>query len=1013
MGEKIIIGPINKGLRLDRTAFVIDNDSFPTLINAYQWRGRVKRKRGTAKLGRLTRFFNSTSISYSSTASISLVAGAVNLLTGFGLQVNGNIEPGSVTIMDTTAGNTYTDLNEDGTLQGSPMGTGTINYATGAITITGGASDSITAMFLYYPNLPVLGIEDLILLPTQFPGTLAFDDVYSYNVTTAFPYPIYDVSFYKNPPTGTYTDGTTAYVQKANATPTTWNGRDYQQFWTANYQGALWATNGIQVPFSITNIGMQYKVITVIVVNSPTNVTLTITAHGLVVGDFLFINEVPTSTTGINFLTGYVSAVPSANTVVVVFPKATIAGGSAGAFVGIAQYLTNRSNTTIDCLRFYDGDPTDGNVTDPTLVPGHGWVNFAPPLSQSIFSIADLPEAQYYLVGARMIIPFKDRILFLGPVIENSGGGVFYLQDTIIYSQNGTPYYTASYTNTPTATIDSPTSASNVFYQLLVPVNQTATSPAYFEDSTGFGGFESVGVSQPITTCSSNEDVLIIGLSTIQVRLVYSGNDLLPFNFYIINSELGSASTFSIINMDQGVLTRGTRGYTITSQTQSQRIDLEIPDQVFEINLTSNGNERFCATRDFINEWVYFTYPSNDSRSFDRYPNQTLLYNYRDNSWALFNESYTTYGSFRRQTGFIWNTVGLVYPTWDDWNDPWDDGNSTLLQQEVLAGNQQGFIVFRDEGTGETPSLYITSFSGVSNIVTSPDHNLTNGDYIIINGAIGTVDTFVNGEIFSVFNVTQNTFQLNPDPVIGSATYIGGGLITKMYVPMIQTKQFPVAWEMARKTRLGPQQYLLTSTDNAQITLLIFLSQNSASAYNNGPIVPSPGSTNNSLVYSTVLYTCPESTNLGLTPFNINLQTPTAAQQAQIWHRKNTSLIGDTIQIGFTISDAQMRDLMPSGVFYPITDVSQANPAVLTTVAAFEIGQLILINGVVGMTQLNGNYYQVLDSDATTVTIDVDSTGFTTYVSGGTAVVVSGINGFAEIELHSIVLDVQPSQLLV
>ncbi len=57
-----------------------------------------------------------------------------------------------------------------------------------------------------------------------------------------------------------------------------------------------------------------------------------------------------------------------------------------------------------------------------------------------------------------------------------------------------------------------------------------------------------------------------------------------------------------------------------------------------------------------------------------------------------------------------------------------------------------------------------------------------------------------------------------------------------------------------------------------------------------------------------MLFTCPESTNLGLTTANINLQMPTAIQQQQIWHRMNTSLIGDTVQIGFTLSDEQMRD---------------------------------------------------------------------------------------------------------
>ena len=86
------------------------------------------------------------------------------------------------------------------------------------------------------------------------------------------------------------------------------------------------------------------------------------------------------------------------------------------------------------------------------------------------------------------------------------------------------------------------------------------------------------------------------------------------------------------------------------------------------------------------------------------------------------------------------------------------------------------------------------------------------------------------------------------------------------------------------------------------------MSQNGAAPYNNGPIVPDPDSTNDSLVYSSVLYTCPESTNLGLTRANINLNMVTAAQQSQTWHRMNTSLLGDTVQIGFTLNEAQMRD---------------------------------------------------------------------------------------------------------
>src|ERR1700722_20689920 len=70
MGEKLIVGPINKGLKTDREPFVIDNDSFPTLINAYQWRGRIKRKRGTETLTRLQRMIGMTDGSGNITVTI-------------------------------------------------------------------------------------------------------------------------------------------------------------------------------------------------------------------------------------------------------------------------------------------------------------------------------------------------------------------------------------------------------------------------------------------------------------------------------------------------------------------------------------------------------------------------------------------------------------------------------------------------------------------------------------------------------------------------------------------------------------------------------------------------------------------------------------------------------------------------------------------------------------------------------------------------------------------------------
>jgi hypothetical protein len=907
MSQNLVVGPINKGQQTDRLPFNIDKDSFPILLNAYQWRGRVKRKRGTSKLNRLLRSINTSTIQTDGAGHFD-----GNLLTG--LETNATLANTQITIGADifTLSNTST-----GALTGSTGGSGTINFSTGALTITG-APALTNIQFNYYPSLPVMGLEDLNLISTQFSSNLAFDTKYSYNISPLFPYLIYDVSFYKNLPTGSYP----AYVQKnptSSATPLTWNGANYQQFWSTNYEGAFWVTNGIKITngfADLTSIGMQFANAASItyVANTATTLTVNILNGPLVVGDFVYANEW-TANKGLNNQTGYVTTAtpntpgPGSEQVIITFPNATIGAGPLTP--GILQYLTNRSDVTKDNIRWYDGDPTTG-VLPQVLQPGLGWVNFMPPLSNLNYSIADTPQAIYYLVGCKLLLPYKDRLLCFGPVIQTSTGGPIYLQDTVIYSQNGTPYYTNSYTNNPLAAVDNPTGP---FYtnliSLLVPINQTATPSSWFEDSTGFGGFRSAGIAQPINLASLNQDVMMIEFDRSVSRLVYSGDDISPFDFYETNAEYGCGSTFSGINMDAHILSRGKRGFIAASQSSVTRFDLDIPDSAFEINLRNNGSERVTAVRDFINEWIYFTYCSGQSAL--TYPNQTLFYNYRDESWGIFNETYTTYGLFRPQTGFTWAT--LPVESWNTWNDPWNSGSDNLFQTQVIAGNQQGFVVIReDELTSEAPSLYIDNIAG--NVIICRSHNLKTGDYIVIKEMTGTAGLIFNGKVFQVTFLTNDSLII--DTSSAGSTYFGLGTITRVYNPFIQTKQFNEGWSLARKTRIGPQQYLLTKTNNSQITLQIYLSQDSANVWNAGTIVPDQNALNSGLIYSQVLYTCPESTNLGLTPANTNLQmlvgpgsaanTPASSKSYQIFHRVNTSLIGDSIQFGFTMSDAQLLD---------------------------------------------------------------------------------------------------------
>jgi hypothetical protein len=810
-----------------------------------------------------------------------------------------SIAPGTINLTNTATADLYTDPNEDGTLfKNGVLDPGSnINYATGIITFSGAGITTFIGTYDYYPEEPVMGLRDFVpSLPTytsvsnsQFPLLLAFDVQYSYqinqnsNVTN-----FYSTSYYKNSPLP---------LGNLENNPVIWSGQDFEQFWTINYSGALWATNN--------NPGFNFVKGSVIGTLTGTTILFNFTSAGLnytslVVGDVLWFNEWPAAPAStINQVTGVVSinsGAAAGNYTVTFSTSVTVTG------VGITQLLTNYIEGQ-DGIRWYDGDPTSTTGL-PTVPPQpFGWVNFSPPLTATSVSIDSTTPALYYLVGALAILPFKDRLLFFSPFIQTSSGAPILLQDTVLWSWNGTPYYTVDASGNP----------------FLVPIGETANPKAYYVDQTGLGDYLPAGVTLPIITVNSNEDAIIIGFGGNggKKRFVYTGNDLEAFLFFNITNDMPSMSTFSAINFDSGVIDIGQYGITLTDQQSCERIDLEIPDEVFKIQNENNGPQRVNAIRDYFKEWIYFSYPVNNSQireSSDQinivYPTQTFLYNYRDDTWAILYENFTTHGRYRAQNKKSWTT--LIYKSWETWREPWNSGVNSVLMAQIIAGNPQGFVLIRSEGTGEAPSGTIagiinagngyTQINSASHCVTSNNPITGFGDYLYFLSALGT--TWINGQIGKVINIIdEDNFVV--DILFQAGTYLGLGTFTRLSQPLLQTKQFPFYWEQGRKTRLSVQKYLLEKTQSSQVTLDIYLSQNADDVWNNPIVSGIP----NGLIYSQILFTCPESTNLGLTPANVNLQMSTGVAQNQIWHRYNQSLIGDSIQIGITLNDLQMRNI--------------------------------------------------------------------------------------------------------
>lgn len=69
-----------------------------------------------------------------------------------------------------------------------------------------------------------------------------------------------------------------------------------------------------------------------------------------------------------------------------------------------------------------------------------------------------------------------------------------------------------------------------------------------------------------------------------------------------------------------------------------------------------------------------------------------------------------------------------------------------------------------------------------------------------------------------------------------------------------------------------------------------------------------------------------------------------------------------------------------------ITGITKATSAVVTSSAhGLTVGTVVVFASIVGMTELNGVAALITAQDTNTFTVNIDSTNFTTYTSGGTA----------------------------
>lgn len=700
--NNFLIGTIDEGVTNNTKPWATPADSFEVLTNAYQWRGRIVRKTPYSMLGQLT-FLISSQIAGASAQNFT-----ANLFTVFGLS-NVSIIPRFTTIT-VNGGANYT-LNENiddpgSIIQSSGAGVdyidGSINYLTGdlALNFNVNPGGNVVITFSYAYGLPVMGLKTRELFELNEQDTVAFDTRFSYR----------------------YSNTSGSFVPLSSIMSTEWSGTDSQFFFTTNYAGSFWATNskpGIH-GWNITEFAGSAGVGNLATVN------VTSPGNNVQVGDYVYFLNLSAAVSG------------NAGVLAIV----TVAGNP---FTVQATNLLNRSRTpNSNTFQWTDGITTTGLVLDSmqsvtgqdgiryygALTNGTGWANYNPPV--------DLTNA---LVGALLIFPYRGYLVFLNTT-EGNDQTTYNYGNRARWTQIGTPYYSYPVPSTPNP--------------------QGVDIEAVRDDLFGKGGANDAPTQEVIIGAAFVRDILIVFFERSCWRLRFVNNAQNPFVWERINVELGASATFSTISFDKGAMAIGERGIVIADANDVVRLDDKIPDEIFNIRIENQGMQRVCGIRTFRTRLNYWTFPSSENDK-GIFPDQVLVYNYETNTWAKFDDVFTTFGYFYAFDDRTWADLTNAWSYYH--NITWAGGDIEKGYENVIAGNQQGFVFniedqsinVQGSSNGQNgPSLMVSGITnGTPSIFSSVNNNLPDGSWIVLSGISGTTDadgTSLNGRSYKVVN---------------------------------------------------------------------------------------------------------------------------------------------------------------------------------------------------------------------------------------------------------------------
>jgi hypothetical protein len=492
------------------------------------------------------------------------------------------------------------------------------------------------------------------------------------------------------------------------------------------------------------------------------------------------------------------------------------------------------------------------------------------------------------------------------PVLYITGGNSFAMYSArILVSYYGRLLAFNTYEGQVTSPT-TPQNATNFFNRCrFSQIGDPTSADAWRSDIFGKGGFIDAPTNEEIISVAYIKNTLIVYFEQTTWQLRYVGEYGLPFIWERISSDFGAESTFSPVLFNDQVLSVGDKAVTAANATDVQRIDLAIPDFVFnEIQNKNQGPERVYGIRDYQKELVYWAYPlETDQRVFQ---SNVLVYNYRNNTYSIFRDNVTCFGTFQLQNPITWDSLSTY---WDNDNVFWNDQNAQTQFPAVVSGNAQGYIHNYNSITPDEPSLHVENIVfGATTRITSTNHNLDSGDIIQLKGLTfvdttvapyALVATTINDKTYYVQYVNQNQFDIyiwtgtNYSQTITAPvapyTYTGTGTISLLPKMLIQTKDFSPFIKQGLQTKASYFDFLLDVPEGPTNDLVAF-----SIAIN---VNSSPAAVANIIVGNKQLETT--------TPQQFYVP---ASQYA--WHRFFATLNGQFFNMTFTYDDELMNKMI-------------------------------------------------------------------------------------------------------